>query len=404
MEKFTVLNNAEADMAVKWALNRVVEAILSRIGNKVKAIILTGGFGRGEGGVIRHNGRYRPVNDFDIGIMVSLFDYVMGRKKLQSEVQRLADELSPQVGVKQIDIGITTPLAFRFASNLVAWYEVRNGHRVLWGDIDLKKIMPRFSAHHLSLLDGAIYFLSRGSGLLIPAMYFLPDGGILQRHRENFQIEVDKACMAMGDALLLLHKNYHYSYVKRMKRLELMDVTDVPQGEILRKWYLEAVDRKLRPHFEWPGDEEMVNRWFEVRDSFSLFFLWFEGIRLNRSFEDWEEYSAFVGRKVKDPFRDRLRVLVQSATRSGILKILEPEGRQTLFRHSRRFGWSTMPMLLFSLNRDGVDFDLLRQGRALLGLSDSDGTVRSWQEAVQHYLKVFHPEGVVRELLEGAST
>ena len=403
MGRYTISKDPRADAAVQDSLNLIVRNILELMNGNIDAIVLVGGFGRGEGGVILENGRFRPVNDFDIVVIVSK-GYVRIRKRYARQLQELSKKLAPLCGVKQIDIGISHPLRFRFAPNLVESYEVRNGYRVLWGDVNLKQLMPSLPAAKLPLLDGAIYFLSRGSGLLIPALYFLPDGKVLPKYRENFQIEIDKACMAMGDALLLLKKSYHFSYMMRLRRLEKMDMSYVPEGETIKTWYIDAVERKLQPQFSWSGDKIMVRQWFSVRDVFSKFFLWFEGIRLGRPFKNWTEYSIFVVKHVRDPFRDRLRRWVRIGLRSGLFSYLRKDGWNILWRHSRAFKWATMPMVLFSLENGGINRDQMNRARTLLGLPPAEGSIESWCETAKEYLKLFHPQGIVAELVREERT
>lgn len=399
MGKYTALGNPRAEIAIQDRLDRIVKAIRVMMGDCLDAIVLTGGFGRGEGGVIIENGHFRPVNDFDITVVVSN-NYLQARKRFAQRLEELADKLASFCGVKQIDIGISHPLRFRLAPNLVESYEIHNGHKVLWGDIDLKQLMPPLPAERLPLLDGAIYFLSRGSGLLIPALYFLPNRKIVRRHRENFVIELDKACIAMGDALLLLRRRYHYSYVERQQRVRAMDMHDVPEAERVRTFYVDAVQRKLCPQFDWAGDTTMMNRWFWVRDLFGRFFLWFEGRRLKKHFEDWWAYSRFVEQDVTESLGDQVRRFLRVAVRSGFFDTFTKKEREKLSRKSRPFRWATMPTILFSLERDNVDSKLMNRGRTLLGLRQTEPTVNAWEETARLYLSDFHPEGVVRELLE----
>lgn len=390
----------EADDAIQKRLDFIVTEIRKLMDKHIDAIILTGGFGRGEGGAIFEDGRYRPINDFDIGVIVSK-DFIKVRKIYSTMLQKLVERIAPEVGVKQIDIGITHPLRLRFAENLVANYEIRNGHKILYGNIDLKRLMPNLPAEKLSLLDGGIYFLSRGSGLLIPALYFLPNNSVAERYRENFQIEVDKACMAMGDALLLLKKKYHFSYMERFCRIQTMEFEDIPNVKQVCSLYLDAVQRKLQPCFAWPGDQQMIERWYTVRDIFSSFFLWFEGIRLRQSFPDWINYSYFVQKQVRDPITLRVRSILKETMKRGPLGILTNAGRSAIFRSSYAFRWAVMPMVLFSLEKDKVDSILLKRANTLLSLYEQDlGTAKSWIMAVYSYLKIFHPEGIIGELLE----
>lgn len=393
MGKYSVSNNPKVDIAIQKRLDYIVDEITNRIDAKIRAIILTGGFGRGEGGVIKENDEYTPVNDFDIGVLVSTSDYLFRRKKLQTNLSDLVHDLSSKVGVKQIDAGISHFLAFKFAPNLVNWYEVLHGHKILFGDININEIMPNLTGENLPLLDGAIYFLSRGSGLLIPALYFLPDYKISKKHRQNFQIEVDKACMAMGDTLLLLKQRYHYSYAERKKRILPIDISEIPEGNNIKKMYIKAVEQKLHPHFDWQGDEEMINHWFKIRDIFGEFFLWFESKRLNFEFKDWLSYSFFVQKNVKDPIHDLVRNLIKYSFYTINKKHNES---------SKKFNWSVMPTLLFSLNNDGsIKKDLLNRTEELINVDNNKNDVEAWIKMVTAYLGIFHPQGVIKELIEG---
>jgi len=73
--------------------------------------------------------------------------------------------------------------------------------------MDLSKIISKLKAENLPLFDGANYFRTRGSGLLLPAMYFLTNNLDHPKIRENFQVEVQKAYLAIGDAMLLMTKH-----------------------------------------------------------------------------------------------------------------------------------------------------------------------------------------------------
>lgn len=353
MGVYTVLQDPRADQAIQQALDRIVKEVLTLMEGHIQAIMLVGGFGRGEGGVVSEREHYRPVNDFDLVVMVSK-KFLKVRRQYTQKLQQLANGFAPQVGLKQIDIGISHPLRYRFAANLVRFYEIKNGHKVLYGSIDLKRIMPQLSVEKLPLIDGTIYFLSRGSGLLIPALYFLPGYRVKFKDRENFIIELDKACLAMGDAILLMNKKYHYSYQERAKTVAAMSFSEVPSGGTVQRLYREAVKRKLYPNFAWPGDKEMIEKWFETRDLFSGFFLWFESQRVHKQFSDWASHTYFIKKQTRISF-------------------FSPVNLKRL---------STMPELLFLLNKD-------KKGKEL-----SD-----WISAAKAYLGAFHPQGVVEEII-----
>ena len=71
MGKYTIYNDKNIDDNLDKYFSDIVQKIIEIIGvNNIKAIVLFGSFGRGEGGVIIENNKIIPVNDFDITIFV----------------------------------------------------------------------------------------------------------------------------------------------------------------------------------------------------------------------------------------------------------------------------------------------------------------------------------------------
>ena len=70
MGSYTVRDEPTIDTAVRSQLDRVVERFVAAGGPKVRAILITGGFGRGEGSVVvdPETGP-RPLNDYDMVVI-----------------------------------------------------------------------------------------------------------------------------------------------------------------------------------------------------------------------------------------------------------------------------------------------------------------------------------------------
>lgn len=403
MGLYTTCNDPRADQEIQISLDVIVDGIMKLMGAHVDSIVLVGSFGRGEGGVIFANGCFRPVNDFDIFVIVRK-TFLLARRKYGVKLQELVRDLAKKTIVKQIDICISHPFRFRFARNLVSDYEIRNGYKLLYGEIDLTQIMPRLPVEQLPILDGTIYFSNRGSGLLISGFCFKLGKTIPAKYRENFQIELDKAWMAMGDAYLLRKKQYHYSYVERYRRIKESRIDfDMPAGELVRAQYLKSAKRHLFPCFDWPGDEMMIQNWYQVRDTFGLFFLSFESERLKQSFENWTGYSIFVKKNMKVSFWDRVYVSVRYFLSTSILEGLRSQGRKNLSQQFLPFHCAIMPMLLFSLMPYAVDLKMVNRGRLMIGLPELEEKEKAWEKTVAEYLRIFHPDGIIHELLEEAN-
>lgn len=402
MGQYTVIDDPAADAAVQRVLDLIVKDVSALLSNRLQAILLLGGYGRGEGGVYRDGTSYRLVNDLDL--MVFVRGYLSGktRARLNQDLQALGQRLKPVAsGIKQIDLVVPNTLALRFAPNLVTHYEVAHGHQVIYGVLDLREIMPRYDSRKLDPIDGAIYFYSRGSGLLLPALYFATGNLDNPEFQQNFQIEIQKACQAMGDALLLLAQQYHYSYRERLarfKRLNAQSVLQMPEGlhDRVAPLYEWATRKKLQPSFVWQGQQEMVEKWFSVRDVFGDFFRWYESVRLERDFDSWMAYSDYIAQRgMGEPLSIRFRAMVRSA----LNRIASP-GRQTTLVTTRSSSLSVMPLLLFGLGPDlSVKQDAISRAAVLLRKGVGGAGLSDWVRLVQAYLVAFHPGGVVQDIV-----
>ena len=406
MSRYTILEDPQVDAAVQRVLDVVVREVCALLGNRLQAIVLVGGYGRGEGGVYKDGASYRLVNDLDLLVFVR--GYLSGRAgaRLNQQLKALGRRLKPTAaGIKQIDLTVANTLALRFAPNLVVHYEVAHGHQVISGAVNLSKIMPRYDPRKLDPIDGAIYFFSRGSGLLLPALYFATGNLDNPEFQQNFQIEIQKACQAMGDALLLLTRQYHYSYRERLARFERLDTRSIPpmpEGLLDRvtPLYKEATRKKLRPSFQWEGEQEMVEQWFRVRAVFGDFFRWYESVRLGRDFDSWMAYSDHIReRGMGEPLSIRFRTMV----RSMLERIVSP-GKPSTLPATRSYRLSVMPLLLFALGPDlSVKKDAISRAAALLREEAEGAGLSDWIRLVRAYLVIFHPGGVVQDIVDQLS-
>ena len=135
---------------------------LSKLGDNLTALILGGGYGRGEGGVILVDGAEMPYNDLDLTLMV-------GRKSkipwtsLQSVGNTFAKEF-------HIHVDFSRPLTIQDVEkwpNWLMWHDLVNGHVVLKGPSDiLISHAPLAVREQLPTIEGTRLLLNRGAGLL----------------------------------------------------------------------------------------------------------------------------------------------------------------------------------------------------------------------------------------------
>ena len=145
MGKYTIYDDKYIDDNLNIYFNEIVQKIIEIVGiTNIKAIVLFGSFGRGEGGIIIENGKVVPVNDFDITIFVNK-NLTRLRKLYSHKLEENAQILSKKIGIKQIDLDLSHPLTLLFAKKNNSNYERYYGYKLLYGKIDIQRSMPKQS-------------------------------------------------------------------------------------------------------------------------------------------------------------------------------------------------------------------------------------------------------------------
>ncbi len=393
---YTVYRDHRINRALDDQLRIIVDAVADLLGPRLDAILLCGGFGRGEGGVVVDSGGTRVVNDYDIIILLR-GNFVLNYSRYAARLYRLAERLSTELNIKQIDFSIRHRGMFEKRTvPSVAYYEIMTGHVALSGEPLRSPISDmEIFAENLPLTEGTVYFFHRGSGLLISARYLLSETGLADRDQENFHIEIDKAVMAVGDVLLLSKGMYHYSYEERLRRVMALDLEGLGDGDRVRDLYKRAVENKLRPVENREDVKPPEEAWFEVQSLFGRFFLDYESGRLGAEIEGWDRYPDLF----RGSWRASLKRYIQKIVLVPDIGMLF--GRS--FRRSLRFGQEhrllpVMPLLLFSVQRSGFDREMLTRAARLLQEADEGDGLPLWTRLVNAYLLYYHPRGAAGEV------
>jgi len=401
MGKYTILADQGADRAVQNVIDQVIDGIVGLLGNRVRAIVLAGGYGRGEGGAYSQNGDFCLVNDLDIIIFVrgSVHE---AKIRFEDDLTRLSNQLLIHGrGLQDIHIDLKQLWHLRFlVQNTVSYYEMSEGHQVIYGDLQLKKIVRHLNPARLPLYEGTNYFRNRGSGLLIPMIYVLSNSLDNPKKKENFQIEIQKACQAMGDASLLMIGQYHFSYHERLQRFRrLRSGNSVIPGSLLEKitpLYEWGVANKLTPSFEWSGNQQMIQKWFQVCEMVSEFFLWYESVRLKCNFRAWNEYvDHVINHGAGEPLDLKMRSKVQSSLQA--IQTLTRKEDRTIFPLQRnRNCLAIMPLLVFSLKPGmQVDSSFVAMAARLMQEKCPAVNIALWEKLVVKFLLTYYPYGAV---------
>ena len=203
---------------------------------KKDAVILCGGYGRGEGGWFIEDGTFKPYNDYDLLL-------VLEKKIPNNEIQILRKRLATKIGIKWVDITQKTPQELKRLRLSIYNYDLKYASKVIDGDYSILKLIPNFDASKLPLKEGEILFFTRLWALL----GCLNEKGFQIECREEearlFRSQMAKAILAVVDVLLLQKGAYHPSYRERIQRLISLYPKNIEFNE-LSKW---ALKEKLIP-------------------------------------------------------------------------------------------------------------------------------------------------------------
>ncbi len=408
---YTIAGNGRMNKRINDKVQADMDYISGRVadllGDRLHAILLCGGFGRGEGSVVVDEDRIHIVNDYDFTIVLNSknrLHYLKIYKEIYAPLELLAVELAEDLDIKQVDLSPKPLSYFTKEKHLkIENYEVRQGHVLLYGDQDPTGSMPCWQAEDIPLFEGAWLFRNRGTGLLLAALYFQACSEFDASKKENFIIECNKAHLAMGDAVLLLNRSYHHLYHKRYGVMKQLDLSNIPSGEDVKDRYREALNQKLYPDFNRLLKKDLKGWWFDVTRSFEKFFKFYEQERLGVKFENWIEYAELA----KPEDRPDIKVLAAKfikAERAGISlkKVVE------IYRKSKKsFSISLIPLVLFSLHEDSINTDnsidkaMVNKAAELLNLNLSGEPKQDWLMLAKAVLNEIHPGGEVAAVLAG---
>jgi hypothetical protein len=372
---FTAHNNGKIDEKIQGDLDTIKKCLVEAFPG-VRALILVGGFGRGEGSVLLDANKIRPINDYDI-VVVS--ENVVDPVKLRREAKRVASTL----GIWHVDLVCIPEREISTLPLTMFNYDAKYGGYVFWGNEKIFDSFPPMNASKLPLEEGRILLFNRIVTVLeCFSVAFLhtepPD-----RARLFLVAQTTKGILAACDAVLILERKYHHSYREKQNRFNALKRPNEQKALVDR-----AVSFKLFPTSlaQW----DAVDYWFAGKAMFQSVFREFMTFLLGRDFLSW---TAFV-----DYYRStQRRREVLSQTKIAIKRMLGiggSEPKSTLDQQRRLLNLQLAGLLLlFGLHKSEVDKELLDYLRSnLLPFQGTCGenTVGEWEELRRSIVQQLH--------------
>jgi hypothetical protein len=287
-ERYTLDGDASVEDRIARDQTLVARAVESLVpAEKFRALVLLGGYGRGEGGYVLRKGRPEPYNDYDYFVVVGGCDRA-GRSALTRALAEQAKALEHDVGV-EVDFALLREEGLPGAEYSLMNAEMIWGHRVVAGDSDALAAMPPMPFSGLPPGEFTRLLLNRGALLLMNEKRLASGAPLDDREAEIFFKYLFKAVLACGDARLAGNDSYHPSYLKKRDLLKLMDWNGKTSFMDL---YAQAWEHKFHPNYGvYVGEDveswqkRVVTAWLETLS-------WFEEKRAGRSILDWDSYCS----------------------------------------------------------------------------------------------------------------
>lgn len=206
MARFTQFDETKVDEKIEHDLRLAVNIIRAEL-TGCCSLVLTGGFSRGEGGVLREGGKIIPINDYDI---VAITNQELAPASLKS----LREMVAKQLDIRLVDI---IPMNRSDLSNLPPTqfnYDLKHGGQVLWGE-DILKMLPDYKPEDVLLDSGHRVLINRVICLLECYSQKFEKQSLPEDASFFLINQTTKAVLACAEALLIAIGQYHYSYTKR---------------------------------------------------------------------------------------------------------------------------------------------------------------------------------------------
>ncbi len=326
----------EALLAARCAeVRRRVAALFPARG--LAGLLLGGGYGRGEGGVLETPEGEQPYNDLEFYVFVR-GPLWLARQRHNAALHALGRRLSAEMGI-DVEFALLTPAALRAAPPSMFYYDLLLGHRALVAADSLLA-----GCDHLRLPeaipwhDATRLLMNRCAGLLFSAARlrgknFRPDDA------DFVGRNLAKAQLAFGDVVLTVHRQYHWSCRERRARLQrgVFDLAPEMLAAICHD-HAAGVAFKLHPTRADARRDELALEHERISATAQQLWLWLENLRLGTDFASTREYALSPADKCPEQSPTRNRAINVRAF--GVAGLACP-------RHPRERLLHALPLLLW---------------------------------------------------------
>lgn len=341
--RFTIDGDEGLELHLERTCARVVSGIRGLIpAHKLEAVLLGGGYGRGEGGVLKGASGDQPYNDIEFYVAIRGSRH-LNESRYHRRLEVLGEILTQLAGI-EVEFKVTSLAEIASRPVSMFSYDLASGHRRLWTDpsADLRATWDRHgSPEAIPLSEATRLLMNRCSGLLF-ARERMRHEPFTQADSEFVERNIAKAELACGDALLTAFGLYHWSCRVRHQRLEELARTEQSVFfDTALLHHASGVAFKLRPRISGMQPDALAAQFWEASNLALECWLWVESRRLRVAFPSALAYARHPGRKTEET-STVMNVLLN--LRAGGLR---PGKRVAILRHPRERALNALAILLW---------------------------------------------------------
>lgn len=249
MRVYTVDKNRFIYNIIEDINTELLQGLEESIGlDKVKSIVMGGGYGRGEGGILMSSGVPQLYNDLDYFLFWE--DGFSPTSQDQNTIKEYSEFLTERHG---LDVDVWSAQSNWLDNEPVTMftYDLVTKSHIIHGDQDFFKNQTRHKdSTNILVNEGERLLYNRLSGILF-SLEKLNQKQAREGTSDFIGRNIAKVKLALGDACLTVFGNYHWSCVERNKNLhslfECWELFHPHIQEQILKFHQEGVDFKLHP-------------------------------------------------------------------------------------------------------------------------------------------------------------
>lgn len=256
----------------------------------LEAVVLGGGYGRGEGGVLRTEEGDFPYNDLEFYVFVR-GPLLLRERQYRTPLANLTRRWTKKAGL-EFEAKILTFRKIQRSPVTMFYHDLVVGHRWLFGSAqEFADCEHQRAAHRIPLHEATRLLMNRSSGLLFSTA-LLDSEDFSEKDADFVRRNIAKAQLALGDVVLSAFGRYYSSCRERHRRLEKLEpMVSAPWLPELLAHHQAGVLFKLHPFVSNEPAAALAREHAQVTELAGRIFLWLEERRLGMPFDSHRDYA-----------------------------------------------------------------------------------------------------------------